>query len=62
MKAPLEVEMDRLCHPEHRASRRVLEKCGFACDGTCSRQSEFPNVAPGMRQDVACYVLDGRAR
>ena len=44
-----------LCHPEHRASQRVLEKCGFARDGT--RQAEFPNLIPGVQQDVLCYAI-----
>jgi RimJ/RimL family protein N-acetyltransferase len=43
------------CHPQHRASRRVLEKCGFVRDVTCSRQVEFPNLAEGRPQDVLCY-------
>jgi RimJ/RimL family protein N-acetyltransferase len=45
-----------LCHPEHRASWRVLEKCGFVRDRTWTRQTEFPNLAPGVLQDVFCYA------
>jgi RimJ/RimL family protein N-acetyltransferase len=45
------------CHPDHRASWRVLEKCGFVRDGTWTRQVEFPNLAPGVSQDVGCYVM-----
>lgn len=44
-----------LCHPQHRASWRVLEKCGFERDRNWNRQVEFPNLAPGVRQDVLCY-------
>lgn len=44
-----------LCHPQHRASWRVLEKCGFERDGSWNRQVEFPNLAPGIAQDVFCY-------
>lgn len=44
-----------LCHPEHLASQRVLEKCGFAQDPTWNRQIEFPNLAAGVLQDVRCY-------
>ena len=36
-----------LCHPQHRASWRVLEKCGFERDGSWNRQLEFPNIAAG---------------
>jgi RimJ/RimL family protein N-acetyltransferase len=46
------------CHPEHRASERVLEKCAFALEGTLARHSEFPNLAPGVISDVVQY---GRA-
>ena len=45
-----------VCHPQHRASWRVLEKCGFQRDGSWNRQVEFPNLAPGISQDVLCYA------
>ena len=53
-----------LCHPHHRASWRVLEKCGFVRDSSWTRQAEFPNLAPGVRQDVLCYaaVFEASAR
>ena len=44
-----------LCHPQHRASWRVLEKCGFERDHTWNRQVEVPNLAAGITQDVLCY-------
>jgi len=47
-----------LCHPEHRASWRVLEKCGFARESRWSKQIEFPNLEAGTLQDVLCYGLD----
>ena len=46
-----------LCHPQHRASWRVLEKCGFTRDDSWSTQSQFPNLAPDVPQDVVCYEL-----
>jgi len=46
-----------LCHPQHRSSWRVLEKCGFSRDKSWSRQVEFPNMVPGVLQDVLCYEL-----
>ena len=46
-----------ICHPEHHASWRVLEKCGFRRDGSWSKQAEFPNLAPGSLQDVLYYEL-----
>jgi ribosomal-protein-alanine N-acetyltransferase len=44
-----------LCHPQHRASWRVLEKCGFERDPNWNRQVAFPNIAAGITQDVLCY-------
>jgi ribosomal-protein-alanine N-acetyltransferase len=46
-----------LCHPEHRPSRRVLEKCGFARDDMSKAAVEFPNLSPGVRQEALCYAL-----
>jgi ribosomal-protein-alanine N-acetyltransferase len=45
-----------LCHPGHRASARVLEKCGFLCEGTLPQYTVFPNLAPGVPTDVLCYA------
>jgi ribosomal-protein-alanine N-acetyltransferase len=44
-----------LCHPQHRASARVLEKCGFELDASWHRRLEFPNLEPGIARDVLCY-------
>jgi ribosomal-protein-alanine N-acetyltransferase len=49
------------CHPDHRASWRVLEKCGFVRDGARRHQVEFPNLAPGILQDVLCYAVSPRS-
>ena len=45
-----------LCHPEHVASRHVLEKGGFDLEGRLRRHTEFPNLQPGESADVLCYV------
>jgi len=45
-----------LCHPEHRASWRVLQKGGFVRDATLPRHTEFPNLRPGVLLDVLRYV------
>jgi RimJ/RimL family protein N-acetyltransferase len=50
------VRLYALCHPEHQASIRVLEKAGLAREGVWRRHSEFPNLAPGVAADVACYA------
>ena len=50
------IRMYGLCHPEHRASWRVLEKCGFERDPSWTRQLEFPNLDTGVLHDVLCYT------
>ena len=45
-----------LCHLEHRASWRVLEKCGFEREGILRRYAEFPNLAFPAPADVLCYA------
>jgi ribosomal-protein-alanine N-acetyltransferase len=45
-----------LCHPEHRPSWHVLEKAGFVREALMRAHSEFPNLAPGVPNDVLCYV------
>jgi RimJ/RimL family protein N-acetyltransferase len=51
------VRVYALCHPQHRASWRVLEKCGFSRDGSWSKRAEFTNLALGVFQNVVCYEL-----
>jgi len=51
-----------LCHPEHRASWHVLEKCGFERAVRWTRQLEFPNLARGVSQDVLCYARELQPR
>ena len=46
-----------ICHTEHRASWRVLEKCGFLREGILHQYIEFPNLRPGGLSDVFCYAL-----
>lgn len=46
-----------LCHPEHRPSAHVLEKCGFTRDKAWFRPAEFPNLAPGVLQTAWRYAL-----
>jgi len=46
-----------ICHTEHRASWRVLEKCGFVREGVLHRYTELPNLRPGDLCDVFCYAL-----
>jgi ribosomal-protein-alanine N-acetyltransferase len=45
------------CHAEHAASQRVLEKCGFQCQGTASERMLFPNLLGGLRADVLNYFI-----
>lgn len=46
-----------ICHTEHRASWRVLEKVGFVREGVLHRHTDFPNLNPGEPSDVFCYAL-----
>lgn len=45
-----------MCFPEHKPSRRVLEKGGFELEGILHRYFEFPNFHPGKADDVVNYV------
>ncbi len=55
------VEIYALCHPQHQASRHVLQKCGFQRDLSWTRQMEFPNFDIRVPQDVFCYRLQLQA-
>jgi ribosomal-protein-alanine N-acetyltransferase len=45
-----------LCHPDHRRSQHVLEKCGFEQDPAWATPAVLPNLAPGLPQPVLCYA------
>jgi [ribosomal protein S5]-alanine N-acetyltransferase len=45
-----------VCHPQHRPSARVLEKCGFLLDEERRDQFEFPNLKPKKRWNVLTYM------
>ena len=49
------VRLYALCHADHRASARVLEKGGLTLEGTLRRYAEFPNLSPGVLCDVLCF-------
>jgi RimJ/RimL family protein N-acetyltransferase len=44
-----------LCHPEHRASWHVLEKCDFVREQVLPRHAVFPNLSPDPA-DVVSYA------
>jgi RimJ/RimL family protein N-acetyltransferase len=46
-----------ICHVDHAASRRVMEKCGFQFEGVLGRYLAFPNLGPD-RHDVLCYAVE----
>jgi ribosomal-protein-alanine N-acetyltransferase len=61
LAADLNVEnLYALCHPDHRASQHVLEKCAFAIDQTHTGRVEFPNLLPRAQSDVIRYTLTPR--
>lgn len=45
-----------LCHADHRASARVLEKCGFALDMHLPKHAVFPNHESPGPQDCLRYT------
>lgn len=47
-----------VCHVDHHASARVIEKCGFCFEGILPAHTLFPNLAPGVALDVRSYALD----
>ena len=51
------LRLTAVCHPEHRASWRVMEKCGFTREGTLRGHAQFPNYVPGVASDVLCYAM-----
>jgi RimJ/RimL family protein N-acetyltransferase len=44
------------CHPDHRASIHVLEKCGFVLEERLTESMEFPNLGSGRREDCLRYA------
>jgi RimJ/RimL family protein N-acetyltransferase len=46
-----------LCHPDHRPSQHVLEKCGFVLDPAAARAVQFPNLAAAEQLPALCYAL-----
>ena len=51
------LRLEAICHTNHSASARVLEKCGFKQEGRLAAHTEFPNLAPGIRCDVLSYAV-----
>jgi ribosomal-protein-alanine N-acetyltransferase len=51
-----------LCHVDHQASWRVLEKCGFAREGVLRRYAQFPNLDPRESADVISCSITFAAR
>lgn len=45
-----------VCHPNHRPSAHVLEKCGFLLDEERRDQFEFPNLKPKKRWKALTYI------
>jgi ribosomal-protein-alanine N-acetyltransferase len=45
-----------ICHIEHQSSVRVLEKCGFHCEGVLPKHIRFPNLPEPAASDVFCYA------
>lgn len=54
-------QLHSYCHVEHRASQRVLEKCGFVRAGVKTRGGRFPNLQPEPA-DVVSYLRSRTSR
>jgi len=48
--------LQAFCHPEHKASCKVLERCGFEREGLLRRYMPFPNLGGSEPGDVLCYA------
>jgi ribosomal-protein-alanine N-acetyltransferase len=48
--------LQAFCHPDHGASWRVLEKCGFAREGMLRLYAELPNLVSGEPCDLLLYA------
>jgi ribosomal-protein-alanine N-acetyltransferase len=46
-----------MCHADHRASARVLEKGGLTKEGILPNHITFPNLGKPGRSDVVSYTL-----
>jgi ribosomal-protein-alanine N-acetyltransferase len=45
------------CHVEHADSLRILEKCGFRCEGIARERLLFPNLSGGVQAEVLNYSI-----
>ena len=50
------IRLYAMCHVDHGASRRVLEKAGFAHEGVLCRSTLFPNLDRPGPHDAHCYA------
>lgn len=50
------VRLAALCHPDNRASVRVLEKVGFILEGVLHRHTVFPNLESDQPLDVEIWA------
>ncbi len=48
--------LEAVCHVDHRASARVMEKCGLVCEGVQQEHTEFPNLTLGVKLHVLSYA------
>ena len=48
--------IENQCHPDNKASIRVLEKAGFQWDRAMQKEEEFPNLHPSEAKNVRLYT------
>ena len=50
------VRLQAICHVDHLASARVLEKSGLVFEGILRAHTVFPNAGLACAQDVRCFA------
>jgi hypothetical protein len=55
------IRLYALCHPDHPAFARVLQKCGFRLEQRLEQFAEFPNLDPRRRETCLRYVREEAA-
>jgi [ribosomal protein S5]-alanine N-acetyltransferase len=50
------VRLQAICHVDHLASARVLEKSGLVFEGILRAHTVFPNAGLASPQDVRCFA------
>jgi RimJ/RimL family protein N-acetyltransferase len=50
-------QLNAICHAEHQASARVLQKCGFIAEGVAAHPTRFPNLDGAVFASVLNFSM-----